>query len=707
MKFRTRLLILLLVTALAPLALSFLIQRASLLHVGTKLANDTRTLLNDNAVNLLHALVDDYDRILERDKATAAFVLQGQAQAVTDRFAALPPSAPKKIYFSADYDSPAKRPDDVTASHKLKRITANGGLRPIPVSFSQQVVFLVAGVQKSTLETDLARISDMGDVYRELRNIRPDFFLWQYTALASGIHSSFPGKGGYPADYDPRQRHWYQRAVNEGRMIQELVTDLSTGGLILTLAQPLFSADGALLGVTALDIDYLELFSDWDITPELADQAQSMVMVFHDHPPGPGQEFEVLLRNEQKTRSTAWKNPVEQSFLDISTPELKAIRDDLVNGRSGVRKIMYQGREELWAYGARTLDEPFPLVIVPYENILAQVVSAENYVKQQIALGIKTAAGLTFFVVIAVVILALVRSRTVTRPVLELSAAAVQMAQGDFDAKVTIRSKDELGGLGEIFNGLGPRLKERDAMIHSLALAKEIQQQLLPRSAPECSGFDLAGRSLYCDETGGDYYDFIPLGGSDERHLALAVGDVSGHGIGPALVMAAARGILRTLADRFAKDPTRLLHDLNQHLCRDITETHFMTMFYGILKPNRAELSWLSAGHAPIFHLERGEVKLYESSGIPLGIMDDCAYEDPQTIRFSSGDLLLIATDGVWETENSTGDMFGTDKVSTLLQQNADLSAASLSDKIIATLVDFRGAAPQTDDITLLVIKTR
>ncbi|MCW8892045.1 MAG: hypothetical protein OQL18_01845, partial [Deltaproteobacteria bacterium] len=142
MKFRTRLLILLLTTTLLPLALSFLSQRASILHFGNKLAGDTRSLLNSSAVTLLHALVDDYGRILKRDKAMALLTLQIQAQAVESRFASPLPQQPQKIYFSKDYSSPQRQPGDLTSSDKYQKVDKDGRLTPIPVSYSQQVIFL-------------------------------------------------------------------------------------------------------------------------------------------------------------------------------------------------------------------------------------------------------------------------------------------------------------------------------------------------------------------------------------------------------------------------------------------------------------------------------------------------------------------------------------------------------------------------------------
>ena len=706
MKFRTRLLILLLTITLIPLSLSFFFQRASTLHLGNKLADDTHTLLNRNAETLLHSLVDNFGRILKRDKAMALLTLQIQAQAVEKRISSPPPKNPEPIYFSADYDSPQKRPKDLIMTQKRKRKNQNGELLPIPVSYSQQVIFLAQGKKPTEVADQLKQISTMPEVYKTLHNIQPDLFLWQYTALESGIHSSFPGKGGYPESYDPRQRQWYKDAVTQGKPIQQLLTDLTTGTLILTLAEPVYFRDEKLAGVTALDIDYRQFFADWDIPPEWTDKAQRMVLIYHPDGADLNHKLEILLRHRGENHSLDWQTPVKHEYLDLSDPQLEEFHQDLLNGTSAVRKIIYQGEEVLWAYGSRNGEEPFPLVIVPYQKIIAQAVNAENYVNQQVSLSIKLSAGLTILVIIAVIFLAIIRSRKVTVPIMQLAKAAKQLSKGNFAVQVDIRTKDELENLGHIFNGMGERLKEREQMKRSLELAKEIQQQLLPKSAPHCPNFDLAAQSLYCDETGGDYFDFIPLKSSGVQQYGLAVGDVSGHGIGSALVMATARGALHSLVDRHGLHLEMLASELNNQLCRGTANADFMTMFYGVLNPEKRTLSWISAGHAPIFFYHTGgQVKELYSSGIPLGIIEDTPYEIAADIEFTSGDILLIGTDGIWETRNVEGEMFGAERVSDLLIRHADASSDHIAKQLITAVNVFRGEFSQDDDITLMVIK--
>jgi len=706
MKFRTRLLILLLTVTLLPLSLSFVFQRASTIYFGTKLADDTRSLLERDATNLLHTLVDNYSRILKRDKAIALLTLQNQAEAVERKLSSPPPHHQPPIFFSEDYADPQSAPDDLTETKKYQYIDKEGHCQPIPVSYSQQTVFLAKGTKREQVETEIRQLSTMPEVYKTLHDIQPDLFLWQYTTLRSGVHTSYPGKGGYPDDYDPRQRKWYRDAVFMGKPTQHIMNDVTTGSLILTISKPIYDGDGKLAGVTALDIDYQQFFSDWKIPPEWDDSAINMILVYHEDAPDPLKQLEILLSNQSRRQSSDWRQPVKREYLDITDPQLKIFQDDLINNRSAVRKISYNGQVALWAYGARNYDEPFPLVIIPHNQIISRAANAETYVNQQVAHSLKIGAMLTVIVVIATILLAFIRSRKVTEPIMQLANTANRLAAGDFDARVEINTGDELENLGHIFNRMGANLKERDKMKHSLDLAKEIQQQFLPSSAPDNFNFDLAAKSLYCDETGGDYFDFIPLNGPD-RKLGIAVGDVSGHGVGAALVMATARGILHSLADNDQNDLESLVRKLNNYLYRGTASSNFMTLFYGIITPATQSLSWISAGHAPMFLYRNGRVEELGCSGIPLGIFEDTEFDVPPDIMFSSGDILLIGTDGIWETQNNAGEMFGTKKITQLLIRHAENSADEIITKLISELDSFRNEAPQVDDITLMVIKAR
>jgi sigma-B regulation protein RsbU (phosphoserine phosphatase) len=382
------------------------------------------------------------------------------------------------------------------------------------------------------------------------------------------------------------------------------------------------------------------------------------------------------------------------------------IRDTLA-GKAGVRRMVYKGRESFWAYGAADEDKLFPIVIVPHEKIVAQAAEAETYVIGKTAEGLRITGLIMLAVVVVVVVAALLSSRAVTRPIARLVKGGEKLAEGDFDARVDIRTGDELQELGDLFNRTGPMLREREKMKHSLALAMEIQQHLLPAEAPKLAGFDIAGHSIYCDETGGDYYDFIELVDLAPDQLGIAVGDVTGHGIGAALLMASARGVLRSHAGRHGGNLGELFATLNTHLVRDTGEARFMTLFYGVLEGGSRRLNWTAGGHDPALWVRRrtGKIEELANTGIPLGIFDGAEYGPERMVTLESGDLVVIGTDGIWEASNPAGEMFGRQRLRDLLSAGADMTADEIHAGVVDAVKSFRGEHPQEDDITLVVIR--
>lgn len=244
---------------------------------------------------------------------------------------------------------------------------------------------------------------------------------------------------------------------------------------------------------------------------------------------------------------------------------------------------------------------------------------------------------------------------------------------------------------------------EHKRLQQELTIAKGIQRSLLPASAPAITGYDIAGWSQSAEETGGDFFDFHLL---DDGHLMLILADVSGHGIGPALLAAECWALQRAIFS-WAADYRSSLTQINQLICRHIPSDRFITAFLGRLSTEGNTLSFLSAGHGPVFILRVAEsrIETLPVTGMPLGIMADNRYEQWQTISFNPGDILIAFTDGFFEWEGQSGNCFGTDRICENVFRHAELSAAAIIERVHCDLLSFAEGTRQQDDLTAVVIK--
>ena len=282
-----------------------------------------------------------------------------------------------------------------------------------------------------------------------------------------------------------------------------------------------------------------------------------------------------------------------------------------------------------------------------------------------------------------------------------------QVTRGKLGLRVNVTSNDEIGYVGDVINDMTEGLMERDRMRQSLDLAMEVQQNLLPKGNLKIDGFDIAGRSLYCDETGGDYYDFIASGEGKDRNIGVAIGDVSGHGIPAALLMATVRSSLRQRLS-LPGSIDRVITDVNRQLVRDVEDSgQFMTMFYLNIDTANQMLTWVRAGHEPGIFYDPGTGTFEElkGSGVALGVSGKWQYEMNERPGLAPGQIIVLSTDGVWEAHSSDGEIFGKERLNEVIRQHAAQKAEELIEAVITAVNQFQDASGAEDDITLIVIK--
>jgi len=340
---------------------------------------------------------------------------------------------------------------------------------------------------------------------------------------------------------------------------------------------------------------------------------------------------------------------------------------------------------------------PWSLVMIaPGQKILAPIVKFRLYY------SIIGAA----FIFLILLLIRFVTGHTVSS-IKDISRAAERIAGGDFGRPLPVKTRDEVGELTRSFNTMMLHLQERIRLKQALDVAMEVQQNLLPLKMPQIPGLDIAGRSIYCDQTGGDFYDFLQMRRQQADYLGIAVGDVSGHGISAALLMATIRAFIKgkmTQGDSIVESIT----SVNRLLTEDTGDTgQFVTLFYAEICPVEKVLRWVRAGHDPALFYDPGldQFKELWGEGIALGIDPDGNYRENVVQKLSNGQILVIGTDGIWEARNHLGEMFGRERLKDLIRTNAAYPSDGISASIIDAIKTFQGPARQEDDITLLVIK--
>ncbi len=280
-----------------------------------------------------------------------------------------------------------------------------------------------------------------------------------------------------------------------------------------------------------------------------------------------------------------------------------------------------------------------------------------------------------------------------------------QVRDGDLSCKVPVATHDEFGIIAEHTNHMIDGLRHRFELINSLKLAEEVQQNLLPDQSPFLNNFDISGTSIYCDQTGGDYYDYFLL--PDDK-IGIVVADACGHGIGAAMLMTSVRAFL-SLATRDYQSPAQLLGDINSYITRDCSKSgRFTTMFFLEIESQTRALKWARAGHEPalIFHAMSQAFSHLEGRGLVLGVDDTYVFTDNTVPTCQSGDIILLGTDGIHETRNGEGEFFGHSRLEKIIQDHALDTALALQKAIVMEVERFRSSQAQEDDITLVVIKT-
>jgi serine phosphatase RsbU (regulator of sigma subunit) len=244
---------------------------------------------------------------------------------------------------------------------------------------------------------------------------------------------------------------------------------------------------------------------------------------------------------------------------------------------------------------------------------------------------------------------------------------------------------------------------QMERLEHDLDVARSIQQSLLPTSMPVLEGFEIAAWNQPADQTGGDYFDWQQL--SDAKVL-VALADVTGHGIGPALLAAVCRAYARA---NFSGDHGLFtaMEKVNASLAADLKEGRFVTFVAAVCTAGSPRVELLSAGHGPLFLylLKHDCFEKMDAQGLPLGISSSFDSDPPLALDLEHGDMIVLATDGFFEWANAQGEQFGTTRMEERIRASKEKPPNEIISDLYRTVVEFSGGVPQQDDLTAIIIK--
>jgi sigma-B regulation protein RsbU (phosphoserine phosphatase) len=494
--------------------------------------------------------------------------------------------------------------------------------------------------------------------------------------------------------YFDTQWQWWHRPKATGRATwTDPYFDEGAGNVLMVTFSAPFERRGRFRGVTTVDIMLSAL--DEQVGRAIVDDLDYVILtadgryVSHADP--------ALIMGAS----------VFERLEAIGRPDVAVVAREIVSGEAGEATldgwdsperqwVFYAPIESTgWAFAAR-LPERVALAGVRTRMTIASI-----------------ALGVTLLLIVLCIALA---AAHITRPIGLLRRKVLQIAGGDLEARVDgVPAGDELGDLAEAFNRMTADLRShvdrladeqaaREKIERDLDLARDIQRGLMPTDQPRTPGYEIAGWNQAAEQTGGDYFDWLEL--PDGRTI-FSLADVTGHGIGPALIVAVCRAYMRAAATSPHVDLGEALTRVNDLLHADTPSDRFVTAVVGTLDPAKHQITMISAGQAPILYYEAatGEVHSWRADDLPLGIMDGVSFSETRRIDPRPGDVLVLTTDGFFEWQDAAGEQYGTSRLEAFVRERHDLAPQALIDALHASVLEHAGGTEQADDLTAVVIR--
>ncbi|MDR0456645.1 MAG: SpoIIE family protein phosphatase [Treponema sp.] len=602
------------------------------------------------------------------------------------------------------------------------------------VSSADPYLYLAPGVDFSRISGEVYLAGNISDILRQIKVVDP------------GITTSvIAGESGYSimmdvfpwpvSDFDSRTFSWYQEAKERESLYWTDVYNDSRGrGLIISCAVPFYEQAGTsrvIRGVARSTV----LLSDFSRITDTAGMGRTGELFLLNR-----EGIKIFSSNGIKVQPGGGGGVEGENFLESQNPHLRSLGMSMTLGASGMTGLEMDGLLNYVAYAPiQTLGWSLG-VAVPFQELSFSAQLIENQIwkvtddtkavmNRYIALLGGLIALLLFFTILGIAVFAVRFTHAVTGPILALNDGVHEVAAGNLEREVIVKTGDEIEQLAVSFNMMTSRLRrhieeiarataEKQRMDTELDIATQIQMSILPNVFPPFPGrkneFDLYAEVHPAREVGGDFYDFFFV---DNNHFAMVIADVSGKGIPAALFMAMTKTLIKNRLQS-GEDPALALEIINRQLCDNNITDMFVTVWLCVLEISSGRLVYVNAGHNPPLLRRKNQsfTFLVSPPDLILAGMNDTRYH-PGEMRLNPGDTLFLYTDGVVEAESAlmfTDDAFyGKERLRNFLNAHAARPLNEMLPLLRADIAVFAGGAndgsasraAQSDDITMLAVR--
>lgn len=586
---------------------------------------------------------------------------------------------------------------------------------------------LVEGVSRDAVRAEIDMAGAVCDVAKPICWQNDDTISSLYFASSSGFMLAYDKNSAnmydglpegatpeYFDDFDPRERDWYQDAIETGGVVLTETYLDAFGNLLITCAAPVYRGSDA---VGALAMDFLiQDINEQVIESDVGENGIAMLM---------NRDGVVVASPELKISEEGHYETINL----LEDEQFATVAQAMLDEGSGFREGTYHGEDVFAAYAPVEAAGWSLCLMLPREEVIAPAIKSHDSIIQQTAIATGSIQAtiqrmlLIFAVAFALIMLGVVLStrvlsKRITEPILRLTADAKIISEGNLDYQVEIKTGDEIESLGDAFNHMTASLREymhhlaavtadRERIAAELDVATTIQASMLPcifPAFPNRKEFNVFADMHPAKEVGGDFYDFFL---TDDDHLWVVMADVSGKGVPAALFMVIAKTLIKNHA-AYYQSPGQVLDVVNEQLCENNEAGMFVTAFVGVYEVSTGKLTFANAGHnyPLVCHAHSSYEWLKSKPNFVLAGLEGIHYTD-NTIELHAGDRLFLYTDGVTEALDQAQELYGDDRLIQTIgrPETAQMSIEDLTSYIKQDIETFADGAEQADDITMLTLE--